>query len=138
MPSNDGTPRVWFSLLSVEADRIVIEHCPLDYDYATAAAKIRGARLPEEYAASLKTGLWSCCDVLPLKEIHDRGVALEPGNVFWSRPPQLEGKFLRKRSPVCTPRSGRCSKADGSKRVEGFEQSRKICSGGFVKNSERK
>jgi predicted phosphodiesterase len=102
MPSNDGTPRVWFSLLSVEADRIVIEHCPLDYDYATAAAKIRGARLPEEYAASLETGLWSSCDVLPLKEIHDRGVALEPGKVFWSRPPQLEGKFLRKRSPVCT------------------------------------
>jgi predicted phosphodiesterase len=86
MPSNDGTPRVWFSLLSVEADRIVIEHCPLDYDYATAAAKIRDARLPEEYAASLETGLWSSCDVLPLKEIHDRGVALEPGRAFWSRP----------------------------------------------------
>jgi hypothetical protein len=67
MPSNDGTPRGWFSVLSVKADGIVIEHCPLDYDYATAAAKIRGARLPEEYAASLETGLWPTCDVLPLK-----------------------------------------------------------------------
>ena len=102
MPSNDGTPRGWFSLLSVKADGIVIEHCPLDYDYATAAAKIRGARLPEEYAASLETGLWPTCDVLPLKEIHDRGVALEPGRAFWSPPPQLEGKSLRKRSPACT------------------------------------
>ena len=110
MPSNDGTPRVWFSLLSVEADRIVIEHRPLDYDYGTAAAKIRNARLPEEYAASLETGLWPTCDVLPLKEIHERGVALEPGSAFWSRLPQLEGTFLRKRSLICTqlwPRSDR-------------------------------
>jgi len=110
MPSNDGTPRVWFSLLRVEADGIVIEHRPLDYDYATAAAKIRGARLPEEYAVSLETGLWPTCDVLPLKEFHERGVALEPGSAFWSRPPQLEGTSLRKRSPVRTqlwPRSDR-------------------------------
>jgi predicted phosphodiesterase len=110
MPSNDGTPRVWFSLLSVEADRIVIEHRPLAYDYSTAAAKIRGARLPEEYAASLETGLWPNCDVLPLKEIHDCGVALEPSSVFWSRPPQLKGAVFRKDPPVCTqlwPRSDR-------------------------------
>lgn len=111
MPSNDGTPRVWFSLLRVEADCIVIEHRPLDYDYVAAAAKIRNARLPEEYAASLETGLWPTSDVLPLKEVHDRGVALEPGSAFWSRPPQLEGTvLLRKRSPVCTqhwPRSNR-------------------------------
>jgi hypothetical protein len=84
---------------------------PLDYDYVTAAAKIRNARLPEEYAASLETGLWPTSDVLPLKEVHDRGVALEPGSAFWSRPPQLEGTvLLRKRSPVCTqhwPRSNR-------------------------------
>jgi predicted phosphodiesterase len=110
MPPNDGTPRVWFSLLSVEADRIVIEHRPLNYDYTAAAAKIRGARLPEEYAASLETGLWTTCDVLPSKEIPDRGVPLEPGSAFWSRSPQLEVALLRKRSPVCTqlwPRSDR-------------------------------
>jgi hypothetical protein len=101
MPSNDGTPRVWFSLLRAEADGIVIEHRPLDYDYAAAAAKIRGVRLPEEYAASLETGLWPTCDVLPLKEVHERGVALEPGSAFWSRP-LLEGTSLGKRSPVRT------------------------------------
>jgi predicted phosphodiesterase len=108
MPSNDGTRRVWFSLLRAEADGVVIEHRSLDYDYATAAAKIRGARLPEEYAASLETGLWPTCDVLPLKEVHERGVALEPGSAFWSRPLQLEGASFGKRSPVCTqlwPRS---------------------------------
>src|ERR1700730_2430267 len=66
---------------------------------------------PEQYAASLETGLWPTSDVLPLKEVHDRGVALEPGSAFWSRPPPVEGTvLLRKRSPVCTqhwPRSDR-------------------------------
>ena len=110
MPANDGTPRVWFSHLSIEANGAVIEHCPLDYDYVTAASKIRRARLPEEYAASLETGLWPTCDVLPLKEVHDRGVALEPGRAFWSLPHQVERKLVRKRSPACTqlwPRSDR-------------------------------
>jgi hypothetical protein len=101
MPSNDGTPRVWFSLLRVEADGITIEHRSLDYDYATAAAKIRGARLPQEYAATLKSGLWPSCDVLPLREIHERGAALEPGSAFWSRQ-TLEATSRGKRTrPVC-------------------------------------
>jgi predicted phosphodiesterase len=43
MPANDGTPRVWFSLLRAEADGIAIEHRALHYDFVTAAAKIRGA-----------------------------------------------------------------------------------------------
>jgi predicted phosphodiesterase len=101
MPSNDGTPRVWFSLLRVEADGITIEHRSLDYDYATAAAKIRGARLPQEYAAALESGLWPSCDVLPLREIHERGAALERGSAFWSRQ-TLEATSRGKRTrPVC-------------------------------------
>src|SRR5215475_4904217 len=98
MPANDGTPRVWFSLLRAEADGIAIEHRALHYDFATAAAKIRGAGLPEEYASSLETGLWPSCDVLPLKEVHERGAALEPCSAFWSRPVQSTSK----RSPICT------------------------------------
>ena len=110
MPANDGTPRVWFSLLRAEADGIAIEHRALDYDFSTAAAKMCRADLPQEYAACLETGLWPSCDVLPLKEIHERGAALEPGSAFWSRPLQLRGTSLGKRSPVCTqlwPRSHR-------------------------------
>src|SRR5262249_4908419 len=102
MPANDGTPRVWFSLLRAEADGIVIEHRALDYDFSTAAAKIRGAGLPEEYAASLETGLWPSCEVLPLKEIHERGADLEPGGAFWPRPLRSEKASRRRRSPVCT------------------------------------
>jgi hypothetical protein len=110
MPANDGTPRVWFSLLRPEADGIAIEHRALAYDHASAAARIRDAGLPEEHAASLETGLWSSCDVLPLKEIHERGTALEPSRAFWSRSPQRYESSRRKRSPLCVqlwPRADR-------------------------------
>ena len=50
-------------------------------------------------------------------------------------PAALLGRSHCARTP---DQNSKSSKADGSKRVEGFEQSRKICSGGFVKNSERK
>jgi hypothetical protein len=36
----------------------------------------RRAALPEGYAAALETGLWPSCDVLPSKEIRERGVPL--------------------------------------------------------------
>jgi predicted phosphodiesterase len=84
MPANDATPRVWFSILRAAEGGIAIEHRPLEYDYATAAAKMRRAGLPEEYAAALETGLWPSCDVLPSQEIDERGRALEPSAVLWS------------------------------------------------------
>jgi predicted phosphodiesterase len=108
MPANDATPRLWFSLLRAEADGIAIEHRALRYDHASAAAKIRDAGLPEEYAASLETGLWSSCDVLPCEETDERGVFLEPGHVFWSRQPQSYGSSRCTGLPVCVqlwPRS---------------------------------
>lgn len=109
-PANDGTPRVWFSLLRAETDGIAIEHRALGYDYVTAAAKMRRAGLPGEYATSLETGLWPSCDALPLKEICERGAAFEPGSALWSRPSRSERASHRKRASVCTqlwPRSDR-------------------------------
>ncbi|MEO6782546.1 MAG: radical SAM protein [Bradyrhizobium sp.] len=90
MPANDGTPRVWYSILTPEAGGISIEHRALEYDYAAAASKMRRSNLPEEYAAALETGLWPICDVLPWKEIHERGVRLEEGRVDWQRPASPE------------------------------------------------
>jgi predicted phosphodiesterase len=84
MPANDGTSRVWFSILDLKDDRgISIRHHAIAYDYRTAAAKMRQAALPEGYAEALETGLWPSCDVLPLKEIRERGVAIEEGAVVW-------------------------------------------------------
>ena len=95
LPANDGTPRTWYSVLNIERGNFIIEHCALEYDYQTAAAKIRRAGLPEQYAAGLETGLWPSCDVLPLREIQRRRMALEQGRVGWR--PQREEKGRGKR-----------------------------------------
>jgi predicted phosphodiesterase len=100
MPANDGTPRVWFSLLLPETDGIRIEHRSLEYDFETAAGKMRGAGLPAEYAEALESGLWPSCDVLPHREILERGVPLAARNVFW---PDAE-------SPVPAPKIHRVKK----------------------------
>jgi uncharacterized radical SAM superfamily Fe-S cluster-containing enzyme len=86
MPANDGTPRVWFSLLIPESTRLRIEHRALRYDHATAARKMRAAGLPEEYALALTSGLWPSCDVLPYREIRERGVPLQEGHALWPAP----------------------------------------------------
>lgn len=83
MPANDGTPRIWYSVLTPTQDGLSVEHGALEYDFAQAARKIRQRGLPEEYATALETGLWPSCDVLPWKEIRERGVPLNPGVVFW-------------------------------------------------------
>src|SRR5438477_807953 len=98
MPGNDGTPHVWFSLLSPRPDGLAIEHRALAYDHAAAAAKMRRAGLPEGYAAALESGLWPSCDVLPFKEIRERGVPLVPGRVHWEAGPL---RRLPRRDIVC-------------------------------------
>jgi predicted phosphodiesterase len=83
MPANDGTPRVWYAILTPQRGGLLIEHHPLDYDHATAAAKMRARGLPEAYAATLGRGLWPSCDVLPAAERASRGKALRPPRLFW-------------------------------------------------------
>jgi uncharacterized radical SAM superfamily Fe-S cluster-containing enzyme len=100
MPANDGTPRVWFSLLTPSDGGIAIEHCALEYDYAAAARKMRRSGLPEEYAEALETGLWPSCDVLPFKEIRERGVPLVPDTVMW-RPPAAPASKAHRRPVPC-------------------------------------
>jgi predicted phosphodiesterase len=86
MPANDGSPRVWFSIMTPERTGISIEHRALTYDHATAAAKMREVGLPAGYADALEVGLWPNCDVLPRKEVCERGVRLVEGRVSWRRP----------------------------------------------------
>lgn len=76
MPANDGTPRVWFSILTPFEDGISIAHHAIDYDHQIAAAKMRQAGLPDGYAVALTNGLWPSCDVLPPKEVRERGIPL--------------------------------------------------------------
>ncbi|HUN48917.1 MAG TPA: radical SAM protein [Stellaceae bacterium] len=85
MPANDGTPRVWFSVLTPEAGDLRIEHLALDYDHRAAAAKMRAAGLPAGYAAALETGRWPSLDVLPPAEIAAAGRAIEPTTLLWRK-----------------------------------------------------
>ena len=101
MPANDGTPRVWFSRLMPQAEGLAIEHRALGYDHAAAAAKMRRAALPEGYAAALETGLWPSCDVLPSKEIRERGIPLKPGRVVWRLPAPTTAATSRRHTIGC-------------------------------------
>ena len=83
MPANDGTPRVWYSVLTATDDGIEVTHHALDYDHRGAAAKMRTRGYPAEYADGLASGLWPSCDVLPPAEQEEGGRALAPRGLVW-------------------------------------------------------
>ncbi|MCA3389494.1 MAG: metallophosphoesterase family protein [Roseomonas sp.] len=83
MPADDGTPRIWFALLTPGETGLSVEILPLEYDHAAAAAAMRAAGLPEGYAAALGSGIWPSCDVLPPAERARRGEKLMPAGLVW-------------------------------------------------------
>jgi hypothetical protein len=84
MPANDGTSRVWYSLLIPNGHDIEIRLMSLQYDAGAAARKMRAHGLPPGYAEALETGLWPSCDVLPATELTGRGDALAPDGLLWN------------------------------------------------------
>jgi predicted phosphodiesterase len=86
MPANDGTRSVWFSIITPVDGGLEIQHRAISYDHGAAAAKMRAAGLPNEYAIALETGLWPNCDILPATEVRERGVPFSEGSIFWSYP----------------------------------------------------
>lgn len=83
MPADDGTPRIWFALLTPGEAGLTVEILPLEYDHAAAAVAMRAAGLPEGYAAALGSGIWPSCDVLPPAERARRGEKLMPVGMVW-------------------------------------------------------
>lgn len=86
MPANDGTPRVWYTVLYPENNDIRIEHHALNYDHMGAASDMRQLGLPSGYADCIETGLWPNLDVMPEDEKHKSGVAIPERVLMWSRP----------------------------------------------------
>ncbi len=78
LPANDGTPRVWFSLMIPESGEIRLEHHALQYDHETARAKMIASGLPGGYAEALLTGFWPSLDILPHKEKGRAGKPVQP------------------------------------------------------------
>lgn len=70
-PAHEGSRRVGYAIVDfapgADAPRPAL--VPLRYDVAPVAAAIRAERLPEAFARSLETGLWTTCSaVLPAAE----------------------------------------------------------------------
>lgn len=68
LPANDGTQRVWYSILNPQGGSLSITHQSIDYDFHQAAAKMRAAGVCGEYADALENGLWPSVDILPEAE----------------------------------------------------------------------
>ena len=68
MPANDGTPQVWYGLVGVEGNALVLSTRRLTYDHVAAAAAMRKAGHADGYARALLSGLWPSLDVLPQRE----------------------------------------------------------------------
>lgn len=81
LPANDGTPRTWYSTLRQTAGGLQIDTQSLEYDVAGAQAAMRRVGLPEAYAATLSSGLWDNCDVLPDEETQTQGRPLSATTV---------------------------------------------------------
>lgn len=86
MPANDGTPRVWYSVLHPEDGDIWVEHRALKYDHVGAANDMRRLGLPSGYADCIEMGLWPNLDVMPDGEKSKSGKAISERVIVWPRP----------------------------------------------------
>ena len=76
MPANDGTPRVWYMLLTPENYGFSAEKHAFSYDFATAQSLMELNKLPREYSKTLSSGIWDNCEILPAAEAEMQGVAI--------------------------------------------------------------
>ena len=68
MPANDGTPDVWYGLITPSERGVVLSTHRLTYDHHGAAAAMRRLGYANGYARTLVTGVWPSLDVLPPAE----------------------------------------------------------------------
>jgi predicted phosphodiesterase len=81
MPANDGTPDIWYGLVRLEGDELVLSTHRLAYDHIAAAAALRRSGHADGYARTLITGLWPSLDILPLAERAATGRRLAPSTL---------------------------------------------------------
>ncbi len=70
MPANDGTPDVWYGLITADETTGVLNFATrrLAYDFHAAAAALRRQGHANGYARTFVTGLWPSLDALPESE----------------------------------------------------------------------
>ncbi len=70
-PENDGTNRVWYTILEITGNQTSVQFIPIHYDYQQLAAAMREQQLPAEFIETIETGWWTTClEMLPQKERH--------------------------------------------------------------------
>jgi len=70
-PANDGTPRVWYTILSSSTPDAAptVEFVPITYDHQALCSEMREEGLPEEFVRTVIDGWWTTClEILPSKE----------------------------------------------------------------------
>jgi predicted phosphodiesterase len=80
MPPNDGTPRVWFVTLDNNGDEPEATFHSYTYNHQKASSLMIENNLPASYAATLATGLWDNCEILPEEETNLQGQAISFDN----------------------------------------------------------
>lgn len=88
LPANDGTPRVWYSVLSPMIHGVRFEHAALNYDHHGASAKMQRHNLSPSYADTLETGLWPSLDILPPEERQRTVREIETRSTVWINAPR--------------------------------------------------
>ncbi|MGI9351990.1 MAG: metallophosphoesterase family protein [Rhizobiaceae bacterium] len=83
MPANDGTPRVWFSILESKNGELIVQTHPLEYDHKAAAEAMAEAGLENGYRDCLYSGIWPSHDVLPQFERLTTGKPLAPSTMIY-------------------------------------------------------
>lgn len=79
MPANDGTPDVWYGLITPDSKTGALTFAlrRLSYDFNAAAASLRRHGHANGYARTFVTGLWPSLDVLPDAERTVSGVRIK-------------------------------------------------------------
>lgn len=83
VPANDGTPRVWYSLIEATDQGISFSHKSLTYDYASAMQTMVRFGL-DDYAASLESGIYPSQDTFTAAEQQAKGVALQEQTILYN------------------------------------------------------
>lgn len=67
-PGNDGSPRVWYTLLTADRE-LDVAFVPVNYDHDVVARAMEREGLPPQFVETIRTGWWSCClESMPVKE----------------------------------------------------------------------
>ena len=77
MPANDGNPSVWYAILNDEHSLFNFTHRNLAYNYKLTSKLMQNGLLPEEYARTIRTGIWDNTEILPAIETGLQGFGIQ-------------------------------------------------------------